>query len=463
MMTADATKFACEFISKVKIYLTQQKYVVEPCLDEIYYYFSKYKLSTSLVDCLEYEDECDLANAAKSLPTFIDDNCLNIKSCGELLDINISQSSQICSYTIGLVNSNGVTTAFPEIRLENNLVYQNAYVTVKATSCNEEYTYEASTGCVGAGTPSCSSDYDVFGTFHYTLKGLQNNSSGYIKTIRIYETNDDGILNPSYIDVDVSPSNIAAWTSCPLCSGVTPSNLYFASSNWENAFNVLLDNVAYTLHGALNADWNVDFTLLGVNAGIRINNRVKHNPTSKWMGINKYDFKVTWVNNLGKVITILKPSITFSSSNAFMSSDFSFTTPCGDITGKVFTLGAAPDTNGTQSNFNFLKLNDTKLESPAMLANVIYPNDCAKTVLTASYITGESVTVVEWLDPNGDFISNDLSITVTTPGVYSFRVELDNGCSGVGYANVTDSIDYVALVTENDDFITTENNIILIA
>ena len=458
MTTVDVTKLACAFIAKFKLYLTQQKYVVDPCLDEVIYYFSKYKMATTLIDCLEYEDKCDITNVTSTLTETGNQSCLNIKSCAELVDINITQQSTICSYTVGLFDDLGNATAFPKLRIQNNTIYQNAYITVKAIGCNETYSHEAETGCVGTGTPVCAATYDVFATISYRIKNPELNSSGYVKYLRVYQTDASGIEDPTPIDLNLSPSNLSAWTSCGLCSGISAGDLYFGSANWAAAFKLLLENVSYTLHGAITGDWVVTFKDSGVGAGITIANRIKHNPTSEWLGINRNDFRLVWVNNLVQELRVTNPSINVSSQNAFISDDFSLATTCGNITGKIYTLGGTIGLNSGLCNYNFLSVSNPQLTLPATLANLTLPADCTKTTLTASYTTDEAVTQTEWLDPTDTFITNDLSITVTEEGIYTFVVDLDNGCTNEAFSNVTDSLDYTALITEqNDIIITTED------
>lgn len=426
MTTADVTKLSCEFVRKVKLYITQSKYIAEPCMDDIQYYFSKYKLATTLADCLTHEDECDLSIIAS---TIVSEPVIPpvIVSCDGLVDITLTKSTVPCVYTTTLQKLSGVASAYPDIVLSEDDVTQSAFINVVTSGCGDFDSASIESGCkniTNNSSPVCAEVYKFELNIYFNLNGLQNHPTGYIKTLRIYQTDSSGDLINTPIDLNLSPSNLSAWVACGLCSGISAAELRFGHPNWASAFKELLDNVVYTLQGSLDARWVVSF---GTNY-ISIGNTVKHNPASEWYGINKDDFKVEWVNDSGITLKILSPSSTaYIQSPSYMAQDFTLNVTCGEINGRVVMNGGLASYS-TNSNFNYLELTSTELSKPASIVNLDSPT-CNKTALTASYATDAEIILAEWLDPSDDFISEDLSIIVTEPGEYTFTALIGEGCS----------------------------------
>jgi len=425
MTTVDVTKLSCEFVRAVKQLLIQQKYIAEPCLDSVYYYFSKYKLATSLVDCLTHEDECDLSIIANTIP-IEPDPVVVITSCDDAAILNLSKSSKNCNYTLTLVDLDGNATSYPSLVIEDDTIYQSAKLKVKAVGCSETYYATVETGCVNLSNLApvvCDETYKTHINLNFRLIGLPANSNGYIKTLRVYQTDTSGLLVNTPIDLNLAPSNIAAWTSCVDCSGISAAHLYFGHANWVNAFATLLDNVTYTLLGNLNSSF---VNAISTNY-VTIGSKIKHNPSGEWLGINKNDFRVQWVDADGTTITNVTPSITYSGAANFMADDFSIATTCGNITGRVVMSGGSAS-GFTESNFNQLVVANPTFNQPASIVNTVNPS-CIATTLTASYTSPNEVTSLQWTNSDDDILSSEaLSIVVTESGAYTFTVELDNSC-----------------------------------
>lgn len=425
MTNADVVKLGCEFARQMKLFITRSKYIAEPCLDEILYYFSKYKLSTTLADCLTYEDECELSKIASHIadePT-VDPT---ITECGDQATITLSKSSTACTYTVSLENLAGIASAFPTLVLEEDTVYQAAQIKVKATGCGDIAYDTVITGCkniTNGSSPVCAETYKFSLNIYYNIEGPHKNTTGYIKTIRLYATDSNGVLINTPIDVDVSPSNLATWTGCGLCSGINPTDLYFGSANWASAFKELLDNVIYTLNGALDALWLVS----SGPAYISIGNTVKNAPASEWYGINKNDFRVQWVNDLAAVITVTSPNSTgYTITQSYMADEFTITTDCGDLTGRA-VMNAGKPAYSAMSNFNELITTNLELDKAVSIVNLDSPS-CTITTLTASFTSSVSDPIYYWTNSDDDVISDELTVTVTEAGEYTFTVVVGEGC-----------------------------------
>ncbi len=430
-MEINISKISCEFVRQVLKLIEHNKYVTTPCLTQINYYFSLLKQATSLSECLSYEELCELYTIINNLPDNEPDPIITL-DCNDAVSININKKVAPCSYTVSLETLSGLPSAFPELVIENDTIYQSAYINVKAVGCSELEYYTAETGCIASNPITCQEIFKQELDLVFSIKGALGdvkfpNTAGYIKNLRVYETDSNGLVNPVPIDLDLAPSNLAAWTSCPLCSGVSPSQLFFGHTNWANAFKTLLDNVCYTLHGALTAIWSVD--KFPTTDTIRIGSKIKHNPASEWLGIDRYDFLLRWINQQNAGIKVTNPGIVLAGTPTHMAEDFTIPMDCGNITGRVSMFTGQISPNHT-SNWNQFKVNTNKLTVPATISNLVIPS-CNKTTLTASYTllsSSTDVAYVEWFDPLGESISFENSITVVDPGEYEFTIVFENGC-----------------------------------
>lgn len=424
MITADVTKLSCEFVRQVKQYFTQVDYITEPCLDEVYYYFSKYKQATTLVDCLTHEDECNLITVASNiLPEAAP--CITTVSCANAAAITLSKSSKLCNYTVTLKNPAGIESAFPVLNILDDTIYQPAVLNVHVTGCGQNLQTQVTTGCVNTSNltpPVCDVSYNTHININYRLAGLANNTNGYIKTLRVYATGVDGVLINTPIDLNLAPSNLAAWTSCIDCSGISAAQLYFGHPNWENAFKALMDNVTYTLYGDLNSFFIADI----VGTSVAVSNKIKHNPSGVWMGINKLDFRLQWVDTDGTTITNTTPSITYSGGPNFIADDFSIATTCGNLTGRVVMSGGSAFNFGG-SNFNELVVAEPTLNKAASIVNLVSPS-CTSTTLKAAYSTTQEVLAEEWIDSDDNTISVTSTANVIADDIYTYALSLDSGC-----------------------------------
>jgi hypothetical protein len=451
MTTADVTKLACKFVQNVFDYLNNSKYIINPCLDNVQISFTNYKLSTTLIDCLQYEDECELKNVTSTISIPIS-NCVTINSCDNLVSIYLSAKTINVKYEASLQTYYGAASSFPVVRLLNNSLWQYGYTTVKLKYKTEEYLYEVKTGCFPGSPIQCSTNARLSSSLLYDIHGPEWNATGFVKTLRVYETDNTGMLINTPIDLDLSKTNLAAWTSCPLCSAISTKELEFGNPNWKNAFKSLLNNVSYTMYNALNASW---FVSIGPTF-IRIGNQIKNKPSSKWMGINKSDFLLEWITSDAAIITVDNIDPFLLSNPAFLAQDFSIATNCGNVTGRVEGTWLNADVSLDNSSFINYGLNSFSLSNPANITNINLPY-CVETTLTAIYDTKETVLFTEWLNPFGESISNDLSVIVTMAGPYTFNVYLENGCIASSTYILIEGFQ-IYLNAESGDRLITENN-----
>lgn len=425
--TTTINKLACAVVNSVLKYLTRTKYTVEPCIEDFSLYFSKYKQSTSLVDCLTYEDICDLNTFASYLPEIIPPDPY-VTNCDGLANITLTRVSKLCEYTVSLETPDGLPSSFPVLEVLPNTIYQQAHLRVKVKGCNETEYATVDTGCINVANsvpPVCQLTFNQEYTMTFGFENFIKNSSGYVKTLRLYETDANGLLIDAPIDVDISPANLLAWTVCPLCSGISAGHLFFGSPNWAIAMKVLLDNVTYTRYGALNSAWST--LVLGDKYYIRQD--IKHQPSGQWLGINRNDFLLGWINNSNTGIKITNPSFTISQTFNAMADEFSIPMDCGTVTGRVVMTGGDTPANQNLSDFITYVPSTYTFSQPASIVNLVSPT-CYKSTLTASYtFNGSFEDVVQgWYDEDDNFISEELVIIVTEPGDYTFKIILDEGC-----------------------------------
>ena len=427
IQTADVTKLACHFIDNVKLYIKRRKYQITPCVDELYASFKNYKLATSLADCLEHEDECALTNITADLT--VAECTPTIKSCDDVLTVTLSKSSSTCNTTVKRQKLNGINSVFPDVVLVNNSIYQQAKINVVVTDCSETQTVTIESGCkeLSGGSIQCLDSYKYSQNITYVIDGPQAHSTGYIKKLRVYKTDSSGILDPTPIDLNLAPSNLAAWVACGTCSGISAADLYFGSANWANAFLTLLENVVRTLEGSLLASWLQPSKL---STSIAFGNRIKHNPSGEWYGINDQDFYMEWVDNSNITYTITSPSSTsYTQTKHYFAENFSISTVCGNVTGRVVgdANGAVTSSNIAQLNFNYIGLSTTQISLPVSINDLVIPT-CTKTVLTATISSPDDILTMAWYDPEDNFIGEEASISVTESGEYTFAYSTIGGC-----------------------------------
>lgn len=135
LQTADVLKLKCKFVKAWVKYLHNKKYVINYCYEDLYKYFGYFKQATTLIDCLEYEDECKLQQIANSLMDEPDD-VITSDNCSDQATINLSYSTQTCFYT---PSASIDDVAKLKYNLLNDSIYQNRTINLYLkNSCTNE-------------------------------------------------------------------------------------------------------------------------------------------------------------------------------------------------------------------------------------------------------------------------------------------------------------------------------------
>lgn len=371
---ADALKLQCKFVQETLNNIKRRKYIMDVDLSDVYTYYSNYALSSILVDCLEYEDECTLNSTASKYPDEPDDVVISTP-CTDQGVLSVSATTSTCNITSKL--SNPVDgSAFPRFTLTPDSLYHEGNIDVITTTCLETVTNNVTTGCVLAG--NCGDNWNFRSAMFAYLFGVENKyPTGFLTSIRLYETDANGVLINSPLDLDLTPANIAQWTVCGSCSAVDPSDLEFGSADFETAFATLMQNISYTLYDDLYLDITVDKVDAPGNPGsLYFYSEVKHQPSGIWMGFNKQDFRLTYDKGNGDLITkIFQPNneITTAVRVGALYEDIVVDTICGDMNLTVRNTGTNyqyPNVNLVETNFNNIVLNNPNSVKPVSLQEI---------------------------------------------------------------------------------------------
>lgn len=205
---ADVSNIQDKFVKEMLMFLKRRKYMLEPNQAKVYPYYADSILVEDLVDCLTYEQICELKNKASNyVYTPLDDT--EIIPCNDSLAITLSAESTVCSYESVLSNPVDGSN-YPRFTLTPDSVTHVGSIDVITTDCLGSITTNvAETGCVLAG--NCDSFlWNTRFSSYVILPAAKNYSSGFIKTIKVYETDANGIPTNSPTELNISPSNLAS-------------------------------------------------------------------------------------------------------------------------------------------------------------------------------------------------------------------------------------------------------------
>lgn len=191
---ADVNKLKCKFVREWAKYLHNRKYDITYCFEKTYEYFKDFKLATTLIDCLEYEDECALSYDASLLPNEPDNNSVSI-NCAEQATITTTVTSESCTYTPS-ASIDG--QAKMKYTLVNNSTSQHREVNLYVTSsCGNNVVLDE----------TYSDNNAAYQTGH-SITGAKNMINGYLFVLVLYKTDINGDLTDSAIFIDTSPSSV---------------------------------------------------------------------------------------------------------------------------------------------------------------------------------------------------------------------------------------------------------------
>lgn len=435
---ATALKIRCNFVAKVKTYITNKKYKVDPGLDCLLEDFKRTALLSLGIDCLTVDQICDINEYANTLPT-LPINTPTITECEDQGDVDIDMLINTCIPSVTLKNTYD-NTASPLITLANDTIYQNASINAIFTDpCGTSSTVTVTGGCTSAGCTDADKATNILGISSNI--GDYIPAVSYITSLRVYETDATGVLINTPIDLDLDPATSPYYTAhvtdCPGCTTVSSGDVVMSSTNWATAMSTLMDNVSLARYGSTGKH-HLTFQKFSLDGGVTYTVRflcnIRHNPSSNLFGIKRNDANFKWYNGT----SIRSSNSSYANSGIstpvrFYKDDFSYTTSCGttltpDINNQFFRMY----TDDVQSDFNKLVLvtplgTDTFGTPKLLTFTGATTTNCNTYTLSATFNGTGTVDNVKWYSGE-TIISTTYSTTVTASGTYQFVLTLDTGC-----------------------------------
>lgn len=431
---ADVLKIKCRFVTEMIKFVKRKKYIMAPCLCEVYPYYADYLLSTLAADCLEYDDECTLKKISDSSsdqdpidPTII--------PCSTQIDPLLSySSSSTCTYSATVENQYD-GSAYPTIVLTDNSEFVNITADVVLNNtCN--HTIQTETIIGGCIDGDCQDGYlgrviisSGMTSFIHGANAVA--PEAYITKLRIYTVDDTGLLDPTPIDLDLNINTspyYAPGVDCPGCTALILSDVQFGNVDLQTNFATLMDNVGLALFGDANTH-KLDASYSIISGRVGVNNVVVHNPAGPFFGTHKPDLfmEVYNVNTDTYATSTLTTSL--SSGGMRLRNSLSFDVPCGTVDPiiKTTTTSVGMDVDWANTSFNEIKLLSLYANKPLYGVSGT-TTDCIVRQLQAIYTPTSEITNVEWLNPLLEVISTMDTAVAVDAGTYTFKIYLSTGC-----------------------------------
>lgn len=430
---ADVLKIKCNFVSEVLRFLNKRKYVIDVCPCILYPYYGEHGL-TSVVDsdCLSYTNECVLLDNKYSTPTECE---ATLSECDDQLAIALTTTTSPCTLLAYTLNrSNGST--YPTMFTTDDSIYVNGTLSLKLVAtgdCTVDIDYVTIYG--GASSLGTSDDYkSTCALGHYSpYTSFKGTTASYVKSLRVYETDEFGVLINTPIDLDLDPSTsiyYADTVDCPGCTALLPSEVELGDPNFTTNFETLMDNVSIARYGSPGFH-NISATFFSSSNVYRVFSIAKHNPASYHFGIHRPNGNL-WIKDPATNKDYIQGINYFSTGSVKFYYDSSNFSPdpdiydCADITPIIGNQNSAPQYDTSAYSFNYIAFTSpygTKQINVTSQSTA----SCSITLLTATY-DETLVTSVEWLDPSDMVISTSATAAAVNPGVYTFNATLLNGC-----------------------------------
>jgi hypothetical protein len=279
LLTADVNNIGCRFSSLLNDYLLCLKYDTNCCLCSAKSAYLDYKLS-SLPCTLQDSTICELKKSSNK-KNYVS-TCVSSVSCPQQSTCSITTSTLSSTYKSSFSASPQSLTLSAQmpITLVPNSIYHKGYLTAGVLlSNNLSNTYQVSTGkALVGGVVSSSPTLDMSAKTQLTLIGVNNLSTGFIQTIRLYYTNSSGqFVASNFWDINVSPTS--PYLTCGSgCTVVNPLDLYFSATNFTTALANVIKNAIQVLTSGINID--VSVSKLNGTSNLRIATTIKHLPSS---------------------------------------------------------------------------------------------------------------------------------------------------------------------------------------
>lgn len=426
-VNVDAVKSSCNVLLEANSYFECKKYRLECCPDKLKIALASYHaansncvLSSTALDTIN-QQMCDTPSSVCAT------SFITTSPCNDTTSIAIGSTASSCKYIFKLANSFDGTN-YPRLRLLDNSIHHRSEINFLAVPCKGASSLTpVSSGCSSTG---CVDDRHPYGKTTLVVRNVSPLTTGYLKTITIYATDTNGNEPLTAYNLDISPSNIAAWTGCGSCSAINPADLYFGSVGYTTTLRQLLENVTKILFGVNTAVWEVSKD----SSHLYISSRIKHNPTSYWAGINPDDCPHSYYT--GDTTKYGNPNP--RSSDLFVANPLNSTTsiyqtvtastPCGTVsTPLVSKYGIYHELNAASSNINKIVVTNYNATQPITLS--VPDSTCTSTVLTANITTTGTVDTIEWYDSTDQLVGTTASVTVFGSDTYRVVVTTNNGCT----------------------------------
>lgn len=419
---ADVLKIKCKFVKDAAAYFNAKKYFIDGTNTEILCSYLEL-LQAENEACVDDETACTLKETAR---LFKDAACTSVDefTCEEQLPITLTvDDSYNCRFTAGLYNSTGASPLM-EFSLQNDSEeIQGRLISRLTSTCGttpeDEYINNQQSY---SDRPLGSTRLGLGGTFGGALTAVS-----IIKVLRVYETDEFGILQPDAINLDLDPNTSIYYgpsVDFPDLATVTPSDLQMGSASavFTEAFNTLMDNVSLVRYGVTGRH-----ALLGTvtNGGtyLSVTSAPLHNPATYFFGINRADPYI-------KVDTIsgdrTNTNIGFLTATSIINGTVNYTLSCGTVSLVVPTTSVSTPIDYAQTSFNKISLTSNFSSTPVTFTSNTLT--CPIKVLMATY-DSTNVTNVFWSNADEDILSTTSTVTTGLAGVYTFTAIMNNGCT----------------------------------
>lgn len=434
---ADVLKIKSHFVEEMIKFIKLRKYVINPCLCKVTKAYSDYLLATLLSECLTYKIECALKEKSKQYTIQVDPGPTSTP-CDTQVDLQLSLvNTATCTYAISLENSLN-KSSYPEAFTTDDSQYLNVKINVVSKSSCDGSIYDSTETIGGCINGNCSNSYLGTVPFTYYVQGstkpLATTSTCYIKTLRVYKCDSNGNLDTTPIELDLDYNTspyFSAGVNCPGCVTLTGADVMFGNPNFSTNFNTLMDNVSKALFG-VGGKHLMSASVSGTPKNLSVTTIAKHSPAGNWFGINR----------LAPAYIIIKDNNTSATYTGFtatglgtptvkIQNSVSVNTPCGTLTGVVKVNGGAslqPVIDWNDTSFNKIKIAQPFTNIPLVYSGQ-NNQSCSSYILQATYPTPPvSITSKGWYNVSNVLLTSNNEVTVSTPGDYTFKIMLSNGC-----------------------------------
>lgn len=425
-MVVDVNKIRCNFVNEVIKYIACGKYSIDCCSTKALKAWMDYKLAVFTdcdipVDTTCYLSELDLTDYV------LDCGATSLLDCDSQITLNLTKLIQSCLITSVLSNPDD-GSQYPKITIGNDSSFWGATINVLTTSsCGGTNTTAIASGCQPDinGDLVCADEFDPHARIVLTIPSNYVQDSTLTR-LWVYRTINPYVLSfPIELDLSVATS---PYLVCAGCVTVDPLELKFSHPNFTIAATDLIRNAILTVFG--DADLG-DFTVTRSVFGnpIEISSLVRHNPTAAWIGLGKFKSKAEWIwDGIDQKLQTGPGDAGLRLYSEFMQVNYNV--PLLDCTTAVLTVQGMVTMNVNEgaSDMHQLILNSPNSSTPLSI-NSVSNWICPKITLTATVTAQDTIASQEWLNPASAFITAALSTVVEDPGIYTFNIELDNGCS----------------------------------